>query len=91
MEAYGYGAMHLSDGETSYTLNLTATSWYKASVCFELDNTDNASDCVLTVKLGNNVLRYASSAGNVIPAGAFVQVTVLGNCWTWAEFVTPSN
>ena len=91
MDAYGYGAIQLSNGNTSYTLNLTATTASKASVCFELDNTSNTSDCVLTVKLGTNVLRYASSAGNVIPAGVYAQVTVLGNCWTWAEFVNPSN
>ena len=33
---------------------------------------------------------YSSDAGNVIPENVPVQITCVGNCWTWAAYVDPT-
>ena len=49
------------------------------------------TDITLTVKdYSGTVLKYSKAAGNVLTAGKYYQITVLGNCWTMAEFESPS-
>lgn len=33
---------------------------------------------------------YSKTAGNVLPENKPVQITCVGNCWTWEEYVDPS-
>lgn len=55
-----------------------------------IDNTLNANNVTVTVKSGSNTLKYSVAAGNTLEAGKIYQITVVGNCWTLAEFTNPS-
>ena len=43
-----------------------------------------------TVSSTTTVLKYSEAAGNDLESGKFYQVTCVGNCWTLAEFTSPS-
>lgn len=53
----------------------------------EIDNTGNANNVDIGVQgqVGNS-LRHSSSSSTTIQAGKFAQVTVVGTCWSLAEF-----
>lgn len=63
-----------------------ASMAHAANTCIEIDNRNNNNPVTLTVKRGGAVLRHSASAGVSVAAGKFVQVTVVGDCWTMAEF-----
>lgn len=63
-----------------------ASMAHAANTCIEIDNRNNSNSVTLTIKRGDAVLRHSASAGVSVAAGKFVQVTVVGDCWTMAEF-----
>lgn len=87
----------LLDTQQTLTVNVNILDGqYAPNFCFEIDNSNNTDDCVVTVTVTNQststttVLNYSTSAGNNVGAGKYVQLTCVGNCWTLAEFTVPS-
>lgn len=78
---------------TSATLHINSdTSINEANcTCIEFDNNySHSCDIEIIDDATNTALRYETDKGYTIPANTFVQITVLGHCWTFKEYTQPS-
>lgn len=78
---------------TSATLHINSdTSINEANhTCIEFDNNySHSCDIEIIDDATNTKLRYDTDKGYTIPANTFVQITVLGHCWTFKEYTQPS-
>lgn len=75
---------------------------YDKEVANAVVNLKSAEGGTVTVKVNRYILSapnvaptvttcfYSKAAGNVIPANKDVQITCVGNRWTWGEYVNPN-
>ena len=78
---------------SSATLHIDSnTSINEANhTCIEFDNNySHSCDIEIIDDATNTPLKYETDKGYTIPANTFVQITVLGHCWTFKEFTQPS-
>lgn len=78
---------------TSATLHINSNASINEAnhSCIEFDNNYNYScDIEIIDDATNTKLRYDTDKGYTIPANTFVQITVLGHCWTFKEYTQPS-
>ena len=83
------------------TLRLAIESSAGADDCNYVVEVTPTVDCTVEVWSGayeptvdnwetrGSKLKYSADAGNVMTAGKTYQITVVGHCWTMAEFVPP--
>lgn len=78
---------------TSATLHINSDTSINESnhTCIEFNNNYSLScDIEIIDDATNTKLRYDTDKGYTIPANTFVQITVLGHCWTFKEYTQPS-
>ena len=78
---------------TSATLHVNSDTSINESnhSCIEFDNNYGSScDIEIIDDATNTKLKYDTDKGYTIPANTFVQITVLGHCWTFKEYTQPS-
>lgn len=83
--------MNIITGTTPATMTLVATSDTANGeiVNFAAQITATAN-CTLTITANGNSTLYSKSAGNELESGKTYQISCLNNCWTMAEFESPT-
>lgn len=81
----------LTTSQSSLTLNVACDENEIPNFAVEITaGTDVTLTVTKTVGSTTTTLKYAEAAGNTLESGKYYQVTCVGNCWTLAEFVSPS-
>lgn len=93
------GELVIEAGNSVTNLTLTSVSALTVlansgvpNFALTIDNSGNSNNVTITVKdsTDTNTLMQSVNAGNEATAGKIYQLTCVGNCWTLAEFETPS-
>lgn len=93
------GKLSIESGNSVINLTLTTVSALTVlansgvpNFALTIDNSGNSNNVTITVKdsTDTNTLMQSVNAGNEATAGKIYQLTCVGNCWTLAEFETPS-
>ena len=81
----------LTTSQSSLTLNVACDENEIPNFAVEITaGADVTLTVTKTVGSTTTTLKYAEAAGNTLESGKYYQVTCVGNCWTIAEFVSPS-
>ena len=79
-----------TNNQSTYTVQINSIG-QATNAAFEIKPNVNMTLTVERQSLsGTTTLRYSVAAGNQLEAGKYYQVTAVGNCWTLAEFQSPS-
>lgn len=99
--SYSAATLKLAVKSTEYDDNLQEfLTWDDSNYVVEVTPTVNCTVEVYggayyngasTCSVLGSPFKYSADAGNVMTAGKTYQITVVGHCWTMAEFVAPAT